>query len=90
MFAVRWSDAATAEFDAIIDYVLLRNETAALRLARRLLAAGDNLAQFPRRAVSIGDGLHQYSLVYPYLIRYRVEDEVVTILSVRHGARRES
>ncbi len=77
MFSVRWSDAATAEFDAIIDYVLLRNETAALRLAKRLLAAGDSLAHFPRRALLIGDRLHQYSLVYPYLIRYRVENEVV-------------
>ena len=90
MPSVRWDDAATAEVDAIVDYVLLHNPAAAFRLARRLRAAGDSLEQFPRRAPATQDGLRQYSIVYPYLIRYRVEDDIVTILSVRHGARHES
>jgi hypothetical protein len=33
--------------------------------------------------------LRQLALIYPYLIRYRVEGNTVFITGVRHGARAE-
>lgn len=29
------------------------------------------------------------ALIYPYLIRYRVEEDAVIILRIRHGARQQ-
>ncbi len=58
-------------------------------MARALLAAGDSLASFPDRGRPVaGTGLREWTLVYPYIIRYRVAADHVRILRVRHGARR--
>lgn len=89
MQLVRWSDDAAAQFQAIYDYVAVFDQLAAERLAGRLFDAAESLASFPRRGRQLWSGLHQLSVVYPYLIRYEVTDDLVTIVSVRHGARGE-
>ncbi|MGE3782005.1 MAG: type II toxin-antitoxin system RelE/ParE family toxin [Alphaproteobacteria bacterium] len=65
------------------------NPAAAEKLAERLLAAGDSLVSFPNRGRPIPDSqLRELTVVYPYVIRYRVAADHVWILRVRHGARR--
>ncbi|MCW3845892.1 type II toxin-antitoxin system RelE/ParE family toxin [Sphingomonas sp. LB-2] len=84
---VTWSDAALEELTAIIEYIELFDQPAAYRLAGRMVACAQSLEQFPHRGTPLGDGRRQMSIVYPYLIRYRVLDDHVEIDSIRHGAR---
>ena len=63
------------------------NKSAALRLASRITEAAEKLGDFPNRGREIGDSMRQLSLIYPYLIRYRVESTEVVIIAIRHGAR---
>lgn len=60
---------------------------AAQRMAERLLAAGDSLELQPLRGRAIERGRRELVFAAPYLIRYRIKDEQVFILEVRHGAR---
>lgn len=55
-------------------------------MALRLVAAGDSLAEFPERGAPIAKGRRQLTTVRPYLLRYRVQDGVVTIIDIRHAA----
>jgi toxin ParE1/3/4 len=58
-------------------------------MAGALLAAGDSLAAFPNRGRIVPrTTLREWTIVYPYIIRYRVAADHVRILRVRHGARR--
>ena len=47
----------------------------------------DSLAEFPDRGRDVGDGRREMTTVRPYVLRYRVEDERVIVLRIRHGAR---
>ncbi|UUL82885.1 type II toxin-antitoxin system RelE/ParE family toxin [Sphingomonas qomolangmaensis] len=89
MAIVSWSIAASVELQAIIDFIDLSDSPAADRLGRRLAAAARSLDTFPNRGCEIAPGIRQLSVVYPYLIRYRVAGDRFEILSVRHGARDE-
>lgn len=84
---VIWSDSALEELAAIIEYIELFDQPAAYRLGERIIACAESLEQFPNRGRPIGNGRRQMSIVYPYLIRYRVLQDRVEIDSVRHGAR---
>ena len=55
-----------------------------------LIAAADGLEVSPRRGRLVHDNLRELTVVYPYIIRYRVdmENDRVVILRVRHGMRR--
>jgi toxin ParE1/3/4 len=86
---VIWSPAALREIAQIYAYIAQFNPRAAETLARALLMAGDSLAAFPDRGRPIaGTGVRELTIVYPYIIRYRVAADHVRILRVRHGARR--
>lgn len=84
---VTWSDAALADLTAAIDYIELFDRPAAYRLAERLLACAESLETFPNRGTPLADGRRQMSIIYPYLLRYRVLEDRVEIDSIRHGAR---
>lgn len=57
-------------------------------MATHLRNAGDSLATAETRGRSISRGRRELTIVAPYLIRYRVTGDRVTVLEVRHGARR--
>jgi plasmid stabilization system protein ParE len=58
-------------------------------MAEALRAAGDSLANFPHRGRRVrGTSLRELVSVSPYIIRYRVAEDEVVILRVRHSARR--
>ena len=83
-----WTREALAHVEAIRIYIGQFDPAAAQRLATRLIDAGNRLRAFPRRGRSVGDGFRQLALIRPYLIRYRIEQDTVYIVGVRHGARR--
>ncbi len=52
-------------------------------MAHRLRDAGDSLGLFPDRG---GGGIREWTVIYPYIIRYTVGDNVVRVLRIKHGA----
>jgi len=82
-----WSAEALANFRSIYGYVSAFNAPAAARLARRLQMAADSLAEHPDRGRLGARGLRELAVIHPYLIRYRIQDDAVIILRIRHGAR---
>jgi toxin ParE1/3/4 len=49
----------------------------------------DSLAEFSDRGREAGEGRTEMTVVWPYVLRYRVEAETVIVLRIRHGARQE-
>ncbi|HEU0156966.1 MAG TPA: type II toxin-antitoxin system RelE/ParE family toxin [Stellaceae bacterium] len=88
---VIWSPAALREIAQIYRYITQFNPLAAGRVVNAILTAGDSLESFPYRGRPIpGTHLREMTIVYPYIIRYRVAADHVRILRVRHGARRRT
>lgn len=87
MRRIIWTDEAVTNLDAIVSYVAVFNPAAAAKLAERLVALADSLAEFSYRGRDAGDGRREMTTVWPYILRYRVRDDAVVILRIRHGAR---
>lgn len=83
---VVWSGEARSNLVAIRDYIGQFNPLAAQRLANRLVALVDSLDEFSERGRLAGRGLRELTAVWPYIIRYRVTQDTVIILRIRHGA----
>jgi plasmid stabilization system protein ParE len=81
-----WTDEAVDNLEAIATYISAFNPAAAQRLAARLIAVADSLAEFSERGRDAGAGKREMTTVWPYILRYRVENDRVFILRVRHGA----
>ena len=88
MVQVVWTHRAAADVLAIRAYIGQFNPLAAQRMALRLRAAGDSLADSPERGRMISNRRRELVTVPPYLIRYRIRNATVEIVTVRHGARR--
>jgi plasmid stabilization system protein ParE len=84
-----WTEEAVAHLEAIVDYVSVFDPAAAERVAQRLIELADSLEQFPHRGRDAGSGRREMTVVWPYVLRYRVEGDSVFILRIRHGARKE-
>jgi len=84
-----WTEEAVANLEAIADYISAFNPAAAERLARRLIELADSLADFSDRGRHAGAGRREMTIVWPYVLLYRVERDRVVILRIRHGAQRE-
>ncbi len=90
MFKVVWAPSAVQEVRRIHDYIASFNARAAADLAERLFETGSNLALSPNRGRPVtGKPWRELVIVYPYIIRYQVVGDVVRILRVRHGMRRQ-
>lgn len=87
MADVVWSATALVELSEIRAYIAVFNPAAADRMVRRLLQAGNSLSDFPNRGRPAGNGLREVATVPPYVLRYRVTNDMVSIVRVRHGAR---
>ena len=90
MRRVVWAQAARRDLEGIRAYIGQFNPTAAARFAGRLVVAAASLAELAERGRSVAEGRRELAAVYPYLIRYRVAGDVVFILRIRHGARRQA
>jgi len=85
---VVWTEPARQDLEGIRSYIGQFSPLAAQRMAVRLHAAAESLREQPWRGRSIGRGRRELTIIRPYLIRYRLDGEVVVILRIRHGARR--
>ena len=88
MVQVVWSPAALGDLVAIRSYIAKDSPRAARDMALRLKRAGDSLTLFPERGRLAKRGVRELTLIYPYLIRYRILGGDVEIVRIKHGAQR--
>lgn len=88
MRRVIWTDEAVANLENIAAYISDFSPLAAQRFALRLQTTANSLADNPDRGRLMHGGRRELTVIRPYLIRYRVYEDVVVILGIRHGARR--
>jgi plasmid stabilization system protein ParE len=84
---VIWTERALNELEAIRAYIGAVKPLAAQRMAARLIAAAEDLAEYPARYRTAG-AVRELVVIRPYIIRYRITANSVVILRIRHGARR--
>jgi len=81
-----WDDSAAADFLGIIDYITLRNESAAARLEE---AVGRTLEFLTINPFMYRTGRvpgTREAVVHPnYILIYRVADDLITIIAVLHA-----
>src|SRR5687767_10133688 len=94
-YRVNLTTESAGHLKEIFEYIERDSPQNASRVIERLLAAVFSLEQLPHRYRVVRDtakvGAKVRSMpVPPFLVRYHVDDgpRVVTVLSVRHGARR--
>ena len=85
---VIWSPRATVDIEDIRAFIGNDSPLAAQRMALRLKNSGESLAMFPDRGRQAGRGMRELTIIYPYLIRYRIRDGHAEIVRVKHGAQR--
>ncbi len=88
MRRVIWSPLAVDDLRSIRDYIGQFNPSAAARFATRLVETAESLTEFSERGRPIAGGRREMTIVWPYVVRYRVEAERVVILRTRHGAQK--
>ena len=76
-----------SELSSIRAYIGQFSPLAAQRMTVRLRAAAAALRAFPERGRLAGSGMRELTIVPPYVIRYRVGQDAVVILRIKHGAR---
>jgi addiction module RelE/StbE family toxin len=88
LIRVRWSPEAANDLKRIGERISKDNPTAALRVVRALYKGVTALRRFPRRG-RFGREPGTRELVFaphPYIAVYRVSNDVVEIVRIRHGA----
>jgi plasmid stabilization system protein ParE len=87
---VRYTPRAFADREAIFEYLDQRNPQAARRVKTFIGEKIASLSYAPRRARFVkGLGVYSFWLGrYPYIVYYRIDGDVVSIIHIRHGSRR--
>jgi len=85
---IRWSSDAAEDLEDIVEYIRETRPKTAIQVASRIFEAVEALEIFPSRG-RVGKLRGTRELVLsslPYIIVYRVEQDAVTVLRIRHGA----
>lgn len=85
MAEVVWTREALSNLDLIATYVRQFDPGAAQRFALALIDAANSLEEFPERGRPSTNGTRELPIVPPYVIRYEYRDDLVYVLSIRHG-----
>ncbi|HKP78273.1 MAG TPA: type II toxin-antitoxin system RelE/ParE family toxin [Phenylobacterium sp.] len=86
---VAFSPEALADLIAIRAFIGDHNPAAASRIAVQIVAACDALEHLPDRGrPGLVAGTREITLIWPYVIVYRVVGSGVEIIRVWHGAQR--
>lgn len=87
---LRWSRAALADLVELRAYIAQDRPEAASRVAKRILDAVNHLEQFPNmgRPGRVAGTRELVVSHTPYLVPYRIREEVIELLRVLHGARK--
>lgn len=84
---VAFSPEGLSDLIAIRTYIGERNPAAASRIAVQLVAACDALEHLPERGrPGLVAGTREVTLIWPYVIVYRITPEAVEIVRIWHGA----
>jgi plasmid stabilization system protein ParE len=84
---VVWTDEARGNLAGIRAYIGQFSPLNAQRFSAKLANAVETLSENPNRGRPVGDGRRELTVVWPYIVRYRVVADAVVILRIRHGAR---
>jgi toxin ParE1/3/4 len=86
---IRWTPEAIDDLVSLGDFIAARNPDAAKKVVARIFDAARVLAEFPRvgRAGRVPGTRELVVLRTPYLVVYRIDEPLVEILRVVHGAR---
>lgn len=76
-----WTEGAVADLDHIRRYVTAFDPEAARRLADRIATVTSAL-----ESEEMEVGVAERPIVYPYLLRYLVEEGGITVMAVRHSS----
>jgi len=89
---VRITPFANRQIAQIFSYIARDNPRAARKVRQRILHVAELLEDNPEIGrITSRAGIRMLTVrPYPYLIFYRIRDDEVTIVSVRHGARHRS
>jgi toxin ParE1/3/4 len=87
---IRWSPESAADFAGIVDYISEQNPSAADRIARTIYDSTTSLESFPRRGrPGRVEGTRELILSpLPFIIVYRIKDNLVEVARVLHGSQR--
>lgn len=87
---VKWTRRSLRSLDDITEYIKRERPETARAVARRIFAAVDRLGEHPAsgRPGRVPGTRELVVPDTPFVVPYRVRDEVVEILHVFHGARR--
>lgn len=86
MARVVWTREALENIQLIRTYIDQFDPSAAQRMARRLIEAGNSLTVAPHRGRPVANDRRELVTVPPYIIRYWVDGETIIIGRVRHSA----
>jgi toxin ParE1/3/4 len=87
---VRYTPRAFADLEAIYNFIHEQNPAASIRVRDTIAKLIDRLATFPAKGQKT-DAPNVRGLVaarFPYRIYYRIESDWISILHIRHTARR--
>ena len=88
-YKVIWSPESYADLEGIFAYISRDSVAIASQVASRLLDAIDRLAEFPLSGSQVREwkrSPYRHSVVPPYRIICRVENEAILIIAIAHGA----
>ena len=87
---IRWSPAATQDLFRILDYIRRENVSAAERVGRAIYETVGSLGSFPLRGRNGRvEGTRELPMPsLPFLVIYRVKQEIVEVAGIIHGAQR--
>ena len=88
---VKWLKNALKNLDAEISYIAQEDKDVALKIYAHIISCIENLEQFPNsgRPGRVFGTREMVIEKYPYIIPYRVKDDVVEILRVFHTSRKQ-
>lgn len=86
MTRIRWTTEAADQLEAIVNHIREDNPEAALALAQTILDRLAGLKKFPSLGrPGEGNGTREL-LSPPYVIVYRLKEEIAEVLYIWHGA----
>jgi toxin ParE1/3/4 len=87
---LRWTQAAASDLETISNYLYEKTPAHAAQIVQAIYESVSSLLQFPHRGRS-GRIISTRELVLPnlpYLIVYSVDDELIHIVRILHGAQK--
>jgi toxin ParE1/3/4 len=85
---LRWSERASSELAAQLDYIALDKPSAATRIADRVQQTALLLERWPHLGVSIGTSRRLVIPRTPFVMIYQLRGFEVLITRLYHGAQR--